>query len=234
MRKYFSLYLVLGALGLAAVLIGFLKTFLIPVSGGTFHAPWIIYIHGALAFSFVVLFLVQSYLIKAENWSLHMTVGLLGLLAAAGAGVTIPFAGAYQVERDLAQGFGDTAISAILGAFTSAAMFLGLVAAGYRFRARTDVHKRLMLLALIVLLWPAWFRFRHYFPSVPNPEIWFAVVLADSLIVIAWIWDKLSNGKIHPTLFYVGLFVMLEQTFEVIAFDSPAWRMIAKQIYALF
>lgn len=234
MRKYLSLYIVIGSLGLAAAFAGFLKTFFIPVSSGTFHAPLIIYIHGVFAFSFVVIFLVQSYLIRAENWPLHMTMGLLGLMAAAGTGVTMPFAGAYQVERDLAQGAGDVAISAILGTFTSALMFLGFVAAGYRFRNRLDAHKRLMLLALIVLLWPAWFRFRHYFPSVPNPEIWFALVLADSLIVIAWIWDKLSTGKIHATLLYGGLLVILEQTLEVIAFDSPAWRAIAKQIYALF
>ncbi len=234
MRKYASLYTVIGAIGLAAVLIGFSKTFIIPVSNAAFHAPLIIYIHGFFAFSWIVLFLCQSYLIKEENWSLHMTMGMPGLLIAVGVAVTIPFAGAYQVEKDLAQGLGDSAVSAILGTFTAALIFISLVLAGLYYRKSPDVHKRLMLLATITVLWPAWFRFRHFFPSVPNPEIWFALVLADSLIIVAWVWDKIADGRIHPTLLYVGSFVVLEQTFEAIAFDREPWSTTSKLLYALF
>jgi len=90
-----------------------------------------------------------------------------------------------------------------------------------------------MLLATIVVLWPAWFRFWHYFPSVPRPEIWFALILADSLIVISWIWDKLKNGTIQAVLKYVGSFMILEQTFEVVMFDKPVWRAVAKWMYVL-
>lgn len=234
MRRYLSLYTALGLLGVLAVLIGFAKTFIIPVSVGEFKGPLIIYVHGAFTFGWIILFFTQAMLIKAENWRLHMTLGWLGIVLALGVAFTIPFAGAYQVENDLAKGFGDTAISTILGTLTAALMFLCLFAAAFYYRKKPDVHKRLMLLATIAILWPAWFRFRHYFPSVPNPEIWFALVLADSLIVISWIWDKWANGKIHPTLFFVGLFVILEHTFEVIAFDSPIWREIAKQLYSVF
>ena len=88
-----------------------------------------------------------------------------------------------------------------------------------------------MLLATIVVVWPAWFRFRHYFPSVPNPEIWFALVLADILIIVAWLWDKWKNGKVHPVLKNVGLFIILEQSFEVFAYDSPVWQQFAKEVY---
>lgn len=234
MKKYVSLYTVIGAIGLAAVLIGFSKTFIIPVTNATFHAPPIIYIHGFFALSWIVLFLAQAYLIKVGNWTLHMTMGMLGLLIAVVIAVTIPMVGVYQVQKDLAAGLGDTAISTILGAFTSALLFFALVLVGLYYRNSPEVHKRLMLLATIVVLWPAWFRFRHFLPSVPNPEIWFALVLAYSLIIVAWIWDKLANGRIHPTLLYVGWFVIIEQSFEVVAFDTGPWRAIAKTLYALF
>jgi hypothetical protein len=91
-----------------------------------------------------------------------------------------------------------------------------------------------MLLATLELLWVAWFRFRHFFPSVPRPDFWFGVVLADSLIVIACIWDKLANGKVHPVLGYIGALLIAEDIFEVIMFDSPTWRGVAKMIYGLF
>lgn len=234
MRKYISLFTIIGMIGIAAVLIGFSKTFIIPVSNASFHAPAIIYIHGFFAFSWIILFLFQAYLIKAENWTLHMTTGMLGVLIAVGVAVTIPMVGAYQVEKDLAQGLGDSAISTILGTFTAALMFFSLVLAGLHFRKNPEVHKRLMLLATIAVLWPAWFRFRHFFPSVANPEIWFALVLADSLIIFAWIWEKIANGRIHRTLLYVGSFIILEQTFEILTFDTETWRAIAKPLYALF
>src|SRR5690606_18902661 len=122
--------------------------------------------------------------------------------------------------RELKEGLGQTAISGIVGSCTSGIIFLALVIAGLLSRNNAAAHKRLMLLATIVVLWPAWFRFRHYFPSVPRPDIWFAVVLADSLIVIAIIRDKLTYRKIHPVLLYVGLFIIAEHAFEVMMFDS--------------
>jgi hypothetical protein len=113
-------------------------------------------------------------------------------------------------------------------------MFALLVGGGYVYRRRPKIHKRLLLLSTIVLLWPAWFRVRHYLPSVPRPDIWFAVVLADSLIILAWAADKASFGKVHPVLLFGGLFIIAEHLFEVIMFDHPAWRTCARAIYEAF
>jgi hypothetical protein len=139
--------------------------------------------------------------------------------------------GLFQVARDLSKGLGDTAVSQIVGIVTTALMFAILVGAGFVFRKKPKIHKRLLLLATIVLLWPAWFRFRHHFPLVPRPDIWFGVVLADSLILLSWVADKRTYGKIHPVLFYGGLVIMAEHAFEVLTFDSDPWRLVAKNIY---
>jgi hypothetical protein len=142
--------------------------------------------------------------------------------------------GLFQVNWDLSKGMGDTAVSQIVGILTTALMFAILVGSGFVYRKKPNIHKRLLLLATIVLLWPAWFRFRHYFPSVPRPDIWFAVVLADSLIIFSWVADKFTYGKIHPVLFYGGLLIIAEHTFEVLMFDSGPWRLVAKTIYETF
>jgi hypothetical protein len=112
-------------------------------------------------------------------------------------------------------------------------MFAILVGLGYKYRKKPKIHKRLLLLATIVLLWPAWFRFRHFFPSVPRPDIWFAVVLADSLIILSWLADKLTYKKIHPVLLYGGIFIITEHALEVLMFDSEPWRVVAKAIYSI-
>ncbi len=226
-----SFFLIMAIVGLLAVLIGFAKTFIIPVATNHFSAPTIIHVHGTFAFAWILLFLVQTSLIHFHKYKIHQTLGFLGILIAAGASITLVPVGLFVVQRDLKQGLGESAYSSLPGIITSGILFFCLVLAGILKRKVSETHKRFMLLATIVVLWPAWFRFRHYFPSVQHPEIWFALVLADSLIIISWIWDKLKNGKIHPVLKYVGLFIILEQTFEVIAYDSSLWRQIGKGIY---
>jgi hypothetical protein len=234
MQRYRSLYTTIGIIGVVAALIGFSKTFIFPVAAGTFSAPWIVYVHGAFTFGWVVLFLVQALLIKAENWKLHSRLGILGVVAALGTAFTMPLVGRFQVERDLAQGVGEVAISSILGTMTAAVVFLGFVAAAIWKRGQPDVHKRLMLIATIHVLWPAWFRFRHYFPSVQPPEIWFALLLADSLFVLAWIWDYRENGRVHPALLFGSLLVMADHVFETFAFDSAPWRVASRAVWELF
>lgn len=223
----------MSIVGLLAVVIGFAKTFFIPVANGSFDAPVSIHVHGAFAFAWVILFVIQTSLIHFNNYRLHQFLGVLGLLIAAGITVTMVPAGIFVVHRELSQGLGNTAYSGLLGVVTSGLLFFALVVVGIINRNKPDYHKRLMLLATIVVLWPAWFRFRHYFPSVPRPDIWFALVLADSLIVIAWIWDKLKNGHVHPVLKFVGAFVIIEQCFEVIMFDTPKYQIVAKWLYSL-
>lgn len=230
-RPKISIYLLIAIIGFIAVHIGFATTFLIPMTKGTFEAPAIIYIHGMVAFAWVLLFLVQTFLIHRSQYKLHMTLGFTGIVIALATSITMIPAAMFGVEKELAAGLGQTAISGIVGNCTSSIMFLSLALSGVAYRKRPDIHKRLLLLATIVVLWPAWFRFRHYFPSVERPDIWFAVVLADSLIILAWIWEKSTTNRIHPVLKYGGIFIIAEHAFEVIMFDTAGWRIIANVIY---
>lgn len=222
----------MGWIGLFAVLIGFAKTFIMPVSAGSFKAPFVIYLHGAFAFSWIILYLTQTNLIHFKSYRIHMALGYLGVFLALGVAITMLPAGVFQVERDLKEGLGDRAISPILGVCTAAIIFLALVFAAIINRKKPERHKRFMLLAIIVVLFPAWFRFRHYFPSISRPDIWFAVVLADSFIVFAWIRDKFVNGKVHPVLGYFGALIIAENIVEVILFDSNEWRLVSKIVYS--
>ncbi|MBS1743749.1 MAG: hypothetical protein JST81_12010 [Bacteroidetes bacterium] len=229
-----SYFFCLAVIGLLAVLIGFAKTFIGPVTRGSFSAPIVVYIHGAFAFSWIMLFIVQSSLINLKKYRTHILLGSFGVIIAFGTAFTMLPVGLFAAHKELRQGLGETAISGFLGVCTSALMFLSIFIAAIVHRKKSATHKRLMLLAIIVVLWPAWFRFRHYFPSVSRPEIWFAVVLADSLILISMIWDKIVNGFVHPVFKYVGTFIILEHTFELIFFDSTTWRVVANFVYRVF
>lgn len=229
-----SYFLILSFVGLLAAVIGFAKTFFVPVSQGTFSAPVSVHVHGAFAFAWIILFVVQNVLVNQRKYQLHRTLGLIGIIIAIGVMVTMIPVGIFAVDRELGRDSSGAAYSGLLGVVISGLLFFSMVLAGLITRRRPDYHKRFMLLATIVVLWPAWFRFRHYFPSVPHPEIWFALVLADSLIVISWFWEWLTLRKIHPVLLWGGLFIIIEQTTEVIIFDSPGWRLAARWLYEVF
>lgn len=227
------LFLIMGGVALLATLLGFGGTYLVPVSRGEFAGPWSLHVHGALAMGWVLMFALQPILVHTRRLRWHRQLGLAAVPLALAIAVTMIPAGLTQVRRELALGVGETAISTLLGVFTSGALFVGLVVAGYRTRRTPEAHARWMLLATLVVIWPAWFRFRHWLPWVPRPELWLALVLADVWIVLAMMHDRVVRGAVHPVLLWGGLFVILEQTAELLLFDSPAWRAVAHLAWRL-
>ncbi|WP_425639851.1 hypothetical protein ACPUEN_08965 [Algoriphagus yeomjeoni] len=228
-----QLYLIMGFVGLFAVLVGFSTTFIIPVSRNTFIAPPLIYIHGALAMCWVSLYLLQVLLIRSKNLKIHKQLGIIGLLIALSIVVTLLPTGMHQVERELAEGLGQTATSSLVGILFSGLIFGGLVISGIANRKMPCIHRNFMLLATLVLIWPGWFRFRHLFPNVSDPAFWFGFVLADTFIVISILWDRVVHGKFNTTLLTFGLLIILENTLELYFFDSPWWQELANKIYFL-
>jgi hypothetical protein len=230
-KRKISFFMIIGLVGFLAVFIGFGKT--LPPAIRDTSTPTILYIHGAFAFGWLCLFFTQASLVRYNKVRLHKTLGILGIFIAIGTALTMMPAGVYQVNNDLNSGVGEASYSSMVGVTTTAVMFLVMVLAGLLVRNKPQIHKRLMLLATILILWVAWFRFRHYFPSIPRGDIWFGLVLPNTLILASWIWDKKVNGRINPVLGWVGGFIILEQTFETFMFDSPAWPPIGKQIFMM-
>jgi hypothetical protein len=221
----------MGCIALLAVVVGFGRTYAAPMARGTLDIPVAVHVHGAFAMAWVLLFIAQPLLVRWQGVGWHRLIGRAGLPIAVGTALTMIPAGLFQVNRDVAAGGGPTAVSAIPGVFTSGALFVALVAAGIMSRRNREAHARWLLLATLVLIWPAWFRWRHWFPSVPQPEIWFAFVLADAWIIVAMARDRIVRGAVHPVLKWGGLAVIAEQSLEVLLFDSPLWRTAAHVMY---
>jgi hypothetical protein len=221
----------MGAVALLAVGVGFGRTYALPVVRHLFSAPLVVHVHGAFALGWVLLFVIQPLVLRYVGVRWHRRLGYAGLPLALVVAATMLPAGLVQASREAAAGAGPTGISSIIGVLTTAVMFVALVAGGIRARRDREAHARWMLLATLVVIWPAWFRFRHWFPAVPRPEIWFAVVLADAWIVMSMIRDRATRGGVHPVLAWAGSGIIVEHVLELVAFDSPPWRVAAQWIY---
>jgi hypothetical protein len=227
-------FLLFALVAVAAAMVGFFGTFTRPVWRGEFHGPALAYVHGGFMLAWLLLFLAQATLVQTGRLVRHRMLGWLGLAIMPGVVLTTMAMGVYATRRDVAAGGGEIAISALLGTFTSPLIFAVLFGAAIRYRRRPDFHKRLMMLATIAILWPAFFRFRHYFPDVPRPDLWFAFVLPQSLVVLAMLHDQLTLRRVHVVYWTAGLALIAEAGAEALLFDGPGWRSLSHWLAAFF
>lgn len=219
-----------GLCALAAVAVGFSTTYIVPMAQRSYVAPLVVHLHGALCLAWVLLFIAQSALVRGRHTPWHRRMGQAGVPIALGILVTGMGTAYWATTRDL----GKTAAASanMIGTLTSLALFAGFVVFAVVMRRRPDWHKRLMMLATIVVIWPAVFRFRHLLPFVPRPDIWLALVLADVPILIAAVRDRLRYGRVHPVWAIFGTLLVVEQSLEtLILFGSSGWNEIGAWIY---
>lgn len=225
-------YIGFGLVGLAVIGLGFSTTYILPMATRSFSAPWFVHLHGAASLTWVVLVIVQSQLVRTSRTPVHRRLGQVALPLAFlvwACGIATQL---WATKRDLPE-LGSVATSSLLGTVSGLSLFLLLVIAAIAMRRRPDWHKRLVMLATIQVLWPAFFRLRHLLPFVPKPEISFALVLAYLAIVVAALRDKWRYGRVHPVWLFIGPALFVEQSAEVAIFDSPAWRRLGQSLYAL-
>lgn len=217
-------YRIAAFLAICVAIAGFFLTYLQPMAFGTFAGPQWAHLHGALLASWLVLFAVQSWLLP-----LHRMLGWIALaLAPAIAASTIAI-GVAATRRDLADG----ATIGMVGNVTAPLVFCSLVGAAIWLRKQPQWHKRLILIATVVMLWPAWFRWRHFLPWVPRPDIVLGLLIANLPIAIAMLRDRLRFGAVHPAYWWVGVPIFLWQSLEVAAFGAPAWTSLGLWLYEL-
>jgi len=221
------LFAVLGTLGIAVAIIGFTKTFFLPLFAGTFSAHAVVYLHGAFLFGWVIFFATQSLWVQRRNVRLHRKMGWFGAGLVAGVVMSTLAVATLASRRTAAAGDLDLASRELFVILIEMTVFSALIAAAFAWRRRPDIHKRLMLLALIASLGPAWFRFRHYFPPVENPVFLYSVLLADSLVVIAAVVDVVRERRIHPVYVFAGTGMVLIHLAEVFAFGSSWFGALA-------
>ena len=126
-RSGFFLYMSLGFLAIA--LIGFSTTFVLPLAQGTFVAPPVTYVHGALLFAWLIFFIAQASLIRVRNVSVHRRLGWFGAwlgIAVVISGVAVSL---QAVRRELAAGGGDVVVRVFLNNLIGFLIFGSLVAA---------------------------------------------------------------------------------------------------------
>jgi hypothetical protein len=221
---------------------GFIPTFWAKVAAGTFHAPPIVYIHGALLFSWTCFYFVQTALISARRTMDHRAWGLAGIALFSVMMCSILVTQSAVLSRDEARGMGEAArrfAAVTLCAWPLLGAFFTLAIVNIR---RPQTHKRLMTLAMIGMMTPALARvFLTLFappgagadgPPPPFVSLPPALV-ADLFIIVAMIHDWRTRGRPHPVYLYGGLVLVAQQVLTVPFSATATWMNIARAFQSL-
>lgn len=202
---------------LAAIFIGFARTYYL---AGMLHAHLptvLIHVHGALMSCWILLFIAQVALVSAKRIAWHMRLGILGM-GLAGLIVPIGFATLIQTVRHRYVFFGKNMDTVFAGDVLQLSLFVALIIWGFCLRRDGAAHKRLMLLAMVTLLGPAiarWpFAFAHSFVG------FFSLLDAIPLLLIAF--DLLSPRKLHRATI-LGIALILVMQFSMVPLAHSAF-----------
>jgi hypothetical protein len=202
------------------VLLGFARSYYLK---GVFNGPTLpsllVHVHGVVMTSWVVLFIVQVWLVSSRRTKVHQRLGLIGsvlaLLVAVIGTTTALVAGARDSrQRPAALQF----LVIPLGDMLLFAIFVG---AALYFRRRLDIHKRLMLLAAVVLLPAAVSRIPLNFIATGGPLVFFG--LTDLFLFAFILFDTIKHRKLHPVFLWGALAFIVLQPLRILLAGTNVW-----------
>ncbi len=209
-------------------LVGFWPTYFGPLVAGTLETQPLVHLHGAVFMGWIALFTVQASLASTGHIALHRKVGKVGMAY----GVLLIVVGVVTTFNELANGIAAGQVEAaqrgLLAPFTNMIVFPIFFGAAIAYRRKTEIHKRFMLLATVMLLVAAVLRMPLGDPrSMPVfLSVWYAPVL------IAMIYDYATRRIIHP-VYVIGLVSLTIVSFRYLLIDTDLWMSIARRLSTL-
>ncbi|WP_449429275.1 hypothetical protein [Rhodanobacter umsongensis] len=220
---------------------GFLPTYWAPVVAGTFHAPPIIHVHGALMFTWTCFYFVQTALVASGRTIDHRSWGLAGIALFSVIACAILVGEMAVIKRDEAAGMGDAARRFAAVTLCAWPLMVGLFVLAIVNIRRPQVHKRLMTLLMAAMMTPAIARVFLTVLAPPGaaggpPPPFVSIppgLAADLFIVVAIVFDWRTRGRPHPVYLYGGAVVVAQQVLTVLLAGTPAWMRIARAFESL-
>lgn len=222
---------VIASVAIAALVVtGFARTFYLRYWFDTPPLTRLLYLHGLMFTSWLLLHFTQARLIAAHRVDLHKRLGIFGAVL----GYTMFFVGVAAAVESAALGRQPTDAPPLV--FMSIPIgtiivFVALLTAALVMRRRSDWHKRLMLLATISLIIPAAARLATYFIGRANP----VVGIAATVVLVAWccIEDRRRIGRIHPAYKIAGTLLILSLPARVLVGYTEPWKHVAQWLVSL-
>ena len=183
----------------------------------------LVHIHGAIFVSWILLLIVQNFLVAARKVKWHMTLGVLGLVLPP-LMVVFGVLTLFDSIRRNATGLPPQLL--LVGDSEELILFAILIAWAMIVRRKPAAHKRLMILGTMAILGPAINRWP--FPDAIRLPATLALTLVLPLIVVAY--DLWSMRRVQrETLIGTSLIVVVALTLIPVV-NLPIWQPVVRWI----
>ena len=225
-RIFFSCFAITMAL---SVIVGFAPTYyarllgsepLHTVSGRPFTS--IVYLHGAVFTSWVLLFIVQTALVAAHRTKVHMRLGITGAVLAA-AMVVLGLMTATQGVRAGASAPGIPPLQFFAIPFFDMVLFGIFIGLALWNRKNKETHKRLMVLGYVSIITASVARWPGVLPLGPIGFYGFTMIF----LVAAIAYDWVSRRRVHPAYIWGGTGLLLSVPLRLALSGTHAWQSFA-------
>ncbi|WP_133468569.1 hypothetical protein [Paraglaciecola marina] len=209
-------YLVISALILIIPLLGF-NTYFSGLFNGAKDSTQLIHTHVILYFGWIFLYFSQALLPSLGHHKLHIYLGkisIIYLIILVIDGLLMTFEGfIIRIEK----GEVENAKLFLLQPLTDMIVFPALVMAAICFRKRVEIHKRLMLIATLMLTIAGIVRIKFIIIPGGNLLLWLSPVL------LSMLYDYHKKKVIHPVyVFGILLFTLMYIRMRLII-HTPFW-----------
>ena len=210
---------------------GFGMTYLGPLATGTFPpAPPVVHLHGLVFFTWTVMLVTQAALVNLKNVKLHRSLGTFGI----GWAAIVVFVGLLITILGMSSGFRTPADPGLtylsLGASPSFAILFAMAIRAVR---KPQVHRNLVLLAMISILMPGINRF--YMMSLGLGGVpFYATYLTMDAMVTAILWhERRVTGSINLATWTGTAIVVVPQFFFPLVTPAPWFADFAEYVGSL-
>jgi FtsH-binding integral membrane protein len=186
----------------------------------------LVYIHAALFFAWMLLLLIQTSLVSAGRIAWHRRLGIAGVFLLC----SMPIIGALTLTAAVAHNRlppGFEPLAFYYDALTSLIVFAVLAYFALRYRNAPQTHKRLILLATVVIGEAGVFRWPVRWIHEVSHGI--AMVTYFFLLLIV-LYDISSRRRIHPATLWGGLFVIFYEETQNFIGHSNIWHSVASGV----
>lgn len=224
------IFLQAGLVGTALAVVGFWPTYFGPLVAGAVHATILVHVHAVVMVTWLALFLTQVWLAASGRVRLHIRLGPWVM----GYAVVMVVVGLLTTSQHFADllDTGDVfrAQRWLFGILREVAFIVAFLAAGWAYRRRPEIHKRLMLVATMMVVVPAVGRMAFLGKPVP---LWVFMVVWPLPVYLALVHDFRTKRIIHPA-YAIGIAAMLAERLVLQFNTSPTWHAIAAHVTALY
>jgi hypothetical protein len=216
-------YVGIALLIVAIVLAGFAPSFVNMAVGPP--RPWFMHAHAAIYLGWLALLVCQAVLAARGKIALHRRVGNFGIAYGAlvwivGMIVTFVAPALHVRAGEWSMDQAATFIPIPLGDMV---LFGGFFGAAVWYRGKPEIHKRLILLACVAVMFAGAFRL-SYLASVPvQLVVWYSPVIA------AMVYDRYKMGRVHR-VYWIGAAIMAVALARIPFGETEVWRRIGRAL----